>query len=241
MSEPIQKLFTTRAEQYPEPTAADVAQGTARAALAAIPVVGGSITEVMSMVLAPAITRRRDTWLKELADALDQVEQKVDGFKVENLKDDEAFVSAVIDATRTAIGTHKDEKRAALRNALLNIALHRSTDEDQQQIFLRYIDELTVWHLRILQLFQNPPMHLAFKGIKTGYVSGGSSQVLENVYPELEGRREFYDQVVADLNSRGLFNSPHFLHSTMSAAGMVAKRTTALADALLTFIANPLA
>jgi DNA-binding FadR family transcriptional regulator len=203
--------------------------------------VGGPITEVMSMVLAPAITRRRDTWLKELADALDQMERKFDRFRIENLKDDEPFISAVIDATRTAIGTHKGEKRAALRNALLNIALHRSTDEDQQQIFLRYIDELTVWHLRILQLFQNPPLHLASKGIKTAYFMGGSSQVLEDMYPELQGRREFYDQVVADLNSRGLLNSPNFLHSMMSAQGMVEKRTTPLADALLTFIADPLA
>jgi hypothetical protein len=61
------------------------------------------------------------------------------------------------------------------------------------------------------------------------------------MYPELQGRREFYDQVVADLNVRGLLNSPNFLHSTMSATGMVAKRTTALADALLNFIADPLA
>lgn len=241
MAEDPIKLFASRAERYPKPTEADFAQGAARAAIAAIPVVGGSITEVMSMVLAPAITRRRDSWLKELADALDQMEQKVDGFKVENLKDDEAFISAVIDATRTAIGTHKDEKRAALRNALLNIALHRSTDEDQQQIFLRYIDELTVWHLRILQLFQNPPLHLGSKGIKTAYITGGSSQVLEDMYPELRGRREFYDQVVADLNARGLLNSPNFLHSTMSATGMVAKRTTALADNFLNFIADPLA
>ena len=193
------------------------------------------------MVLAPAIARRRDTWLKELAEGLEEAERKIEGFTVENLTQDEAFVSAVIDATRSAISTHKDEKRDALRNALLNIALHRSTDEDQQQIFLRYIDELTVWHLRVLQLFQNPPLHLESKGIKTAYLMGGSSQVLEDIYPELQGRREFYDQVVADLNARGLLNSPNFLHSTMSATGMVAKRTTALADAFLNFIADPLA
>jgi hypothetical protein len=241
MSEPIQKLFPTRAEQYPEPTAADVVQGTTRAALAAIPFVGGSITEVLSLVLAPAVARRRDTWLKELADGLEDAERKIDGFTIESITQDEAFVSAVIEATRSAISTHKDEKRDALRNGLLNIALHRSTDEDQQQIFLRYIDELTVWHLRILQLFQNPPLHLASKGIKTAYYMGGSSQVLEDVYPELQGKREFYDQVVADLNSRGLFNSPSFLHAMMSAQGMVEKRTTPLADAFLAFIADPLA
>jgi hypothetical protein len=241
MAEDPIKLFATRAERYPEPTQADIALGTGRAALAAIPFVGGSITEVLSLVLAPAVTRRRDTWFKELADGLEEAERKIDGFTVENLTQDEAFVSAVIEATRSAISTHKDEKRDALRNGLLNIALHRSTDEDQQQTFLRYIDELTVWHLRILVLFQDPPKHLAVRGLGSSYYMGSASQVLEDMYPELNGKRELYDQIAADLSARGLVNAPGFLHGMMSAQGMVAKRTTPLADAFLAFIANPLA
>jgi len=238
MAEDPIKLFATRAERYPEPTQADIALGTGRAALAAIPFVGGSITEVLSLVLAPAVTRRRDTWLKELADGLEEAERKIDGFTVENLTQDEAFVSAVIEATRSAISTHKDEKRDALRNGLLNIALRRSTDEDQQQTFLRYIDELTVWHLRILTLFQDPPKQLTAKGVKTNYYAGSASQVLEDVYPELKGKREFYDQVAADLNSRGLVGAG-FLYGMMTPQGMVAKRTTPLADAFLAFITDP--
>ena len=68
---------------------------------------------------------------------------------------------------------------------------------------------------------------------------GGGSQVLEDVYPELKGQRELYDQISSDLNARGLFNSPHFLHTTMSAQGMVSKRTTPLADRFLDFITSP--
>jgi hypothetical protein len=85
------------------------------------------------------------------------------------------------------MSTHKQEKRDALRNALLNIALHRSTDEDQQQTFLRYIDELTVWHLRILSLFQDPPKMLSTKGVQANFYMGGGAQVIESVYPELSG------------------------------------------------------
>lgn len=240
MAEEPTKLFSTRAERYPEPTEADVALGAGRAALAAIPFVGGSITEVLSLVLAPAVARRRDTWFKELADGLEEAERKIDSFSVKNLAQDEAFVSAVIEATRSAISTHKDEKRDALRNGLLNIALHRSTDEDQQQTFLRYIDELTVWHLRILGLFQNPPKYLAAKEVGANYSMGSASQVLEDVYPELRGKRELYDQIAADLGARGLVTSPGFLHGMMSAQGMVAKRTTPLADAFLDFISDPI-
>jgi hypothetical protein len=52
------KLFPSRAEQYPEPTGSDLALGAARAAVATIPLVGGSATEVLSMVLAPSMESR---------------------------------------------------------------------------------------------------------------------------------------------------------------------------------------
>ena len=54
MTENPLKLFSTRAERYPEPTDADIAQGAAGAALAAIPFVGGPLVEVLAMALAPA-------------------------------------------------------------------------------------------------------------------------------------------------------------------------------------------
>ena len=52
MAEDPVKLFSNRAERYPGPTDTDLVQGATRAALAAIPVIGGTITEVLSMVLA---------------------------------------------------------------------------------------------------------------------------------------------------------------------------------------------
>jgi len=136
MTEKPIKLFATRAERYPQPTEADNAQAIARAGIAAIPVIGGTIDEILSLVLAPAVARRRDEWLKELADALDQVEKKVEGFKVEELAKNEAFVSATIQATVIAVGTHQREKREYLRNALLNIAKGITSDDIKQQFFL---------------------------------------------------------------------------------------------------------
>lgn len=190
-------------------------------------------------MLAPSVARRRDEWFKELAGALEQLEAKVDGFHVADLCGDEAFVSAVIEASTTAVGAHRQEKHEVLQNALLNIALKRSTDEYQQQIFLCYIAELTIWHIRFLALFQAPGEMLAAKRIKTNYYIGGASQVLEDYYPELNGKREFYDQVATDLNARGLLGGNSFLHASMSAQGVVSKRMTPLADTFLAFVRNP--
>ncbi len=190
ISESFQKLFTTRAEQYPEPTAADLAQGTARAVLAGIPVVGGSITEVLSMVLAPAVARRRDQWFKELADGLDEVAAKIDGFKIEDLQHNEGFVSAVIQATRTAAATHQQEKRTALRNAVLNTALAKSLDEDKQIVFWSLIEALSGTHLVLLDLFNN---------------RGAFSHARRAVLME---QRALTDPMIIELASRGILNDP---------------------------------
>jgi hypothetical protein len=64
MAESPIKLFATRAERYPEPTEADIAHSAARAALSVIPFLGGPASELLSMVLVPAVAKRRDEWLK---------------------------------------------------------------------------------------------------------------------------------------------------------------------------------
>src|SRR5579859_716258 len=92
MTEGPMKLFATRSERYPEPTEADTAVAAARAGIGAIPVIGGSINEILSLVLAPAVARRRDEWFKELADAVEQMEKTVEGFTPENLANNEAFI-----------------------------------------------------------------------------------------------------------------------------------------------------
>lgn len=134
------KLFATRAERYPEAESADVVQGASRAALSLVPVFGGPALELLSLVVTPSLGRRRDDWLRELADDFDQLEAKVSGFRIENLVNNEPFISAVVQATRTATGTHLADKRAMLRNALVNIAVGKGPGEELQEVFVAAID-----------------------------------------------------------------------------------------------------
>jgi hypothetical protein len=53
---------------------------------------------------------------------------------------DEIFISASIQIARVVVGTHQEEKRKYLRNALLNVALGKAPDELKQQIFLNAIE-----------------------------------------------------------------------------------------------------
>src|SRR6266478_212213 len=114
----------------------------ARATLSAIPGVGGPALELFNAVIAPPIERRRDSWLNELAERLQTLEQE-HRLNIEDLANNENFVSAVMQATSSAIRTHHEKKIDALRNAVLNSALDRSLDEVKREIFLALVDQLT--------------------------------------------------------------------------------------------------
>jgi hypothetical protein len=177
-------------KRYPEPSGKDIALGAARAALSAIPYVGGSATELLGLVLAPPVARRRDEWLKELADALEELQKRVDGFSIESLQNNETFVSVTLQAAQAAMRTHQQEKRDALRNAALNSVLSQDTDEDEQLMFVGLTDVFTVLHLELLKLF------------------GDRGNYPEIKRQQLRDRRELTDPIVLDLNNRGLLRDP---------------------------------
>lgn len=167
--------------------------------------------------------------MEEIADGLRDLEKK--GLRLEDLRSNEQFISAVMHASQIALRTHQEEKRHALRNAVLNIATGQSPDEMLQQVFLNLIDLFTEWHLRILKLFQAPPP-------VPGLVTGGSADVLEHAFPQLKGQREFYDPIWRDLFFRNLVGSES-LHVMATATGLTQKRTTTLGDKFLAFVEEP--
>lgn len=213
MAEDPIKLFPGRAETFPEPTESDTLQVLARAGLAIIPGFGGAITEVLSLVLAPAVERRRDEWFKELAKAVDQLEAKIEGFKVEDLAKNDAFVSATIQASLIAFRTHQQEKRKMLRNALVNIGLGRCPDEDIQHIYLQLIDEFTPSHVKILDFLWKGVSQVAAANERLLRQGNTYQEVLDQFRPEFRGKGELVQQVLTDLNRRGL--------STLQGANLV--------------------
>jgi hypothetical protein len=49
-------------------------------------------------------------------------------------------------ASQAALRNSQKEKLTALRNAVLNAALPNPPEESIQQMFVNFIDSLTVWH-----------------------------------------------------------------------------------------------
>jgi hypothetical protein len=221
----------TNDDKYAVPTrsAGDVTHALAKAGVSAVPLIGGSAAELFALVIQPPLERRRAGWMERVGEGLKELEER--GLDIESLKDNEEFVSAVMQASQIAMRTHQEEKLHALRNAVLNVASGQAPEEALQQMFLNFIDVFTEWHVRLLTLFRDPPT-------QSGMLAGGLDHVIENTHPELQGRREFYDSVWRDLYLRGLVNT-ETLHVTMSAGGLAQKRTSRHGDMFLAFIAKP--
>ena len=216
------------ADEHPVPkrSAGDVAHAITKAGLSIVPVVGGPAVELFQYVIQAPLEKRREEWMARIGEGISKLVSE--GPNLEALRDNEQFVSVVMQATQIAVRTHQQEKLEMLRNAVLNVATGKSTDESLQTMFLNFVDVFTEWHVRMLRFAQAPPGN-------RDAMMGGLSHVLEGAFPELRGQREFYDSVWHDLFQRGLINTDS-LHVTMTGAGLVAKRTTGHGDKFLAFI-----
>lgn len=185
-----------------EESPGDSVHALVKAGLSAIPVFGGSFVELFDAVIKPPLEKRRDQWLDGMARELKELERQVKGFSIEALAGNEMFVTAFLHASRSALRNHQREKLEALRNAVLNVACGRWTDEDMQLMFLELVDTLTPWHLRILyfwrRLVTSEELYSRLPGTPT------MRGLLEERFPELGSRSALYEPMVAELVSRGL-------------------------------------
>jgi len=221
----------------PKPTIDDTDHMISRALYSSIPILGGAAVELFQYYFAPPLERRRDAWMEEVGRALRNLEAK-QGIRIKDLQNNDAFIDTVFHCFHLAMRNSEREKKEALRNAVINAAIP-AVDHSLQQMFLNLIDTFTVWHLRILKLFQDPLDWYHQMGRSFPKVSGGPpSIVLEDAYPEIQSRKDFYTQIWRDMHQNGLTNAST-LHGTMSYPGMIMKKTTELGDQFLAFISEP--
>ncbi len=119
----------------------------------------------------------------------------------------------------------------------INSALPHAPEDTIQQIFITFVDELTVWHLRFLYLFQDPMKWFQQNGKRPPDFAISSSliRVLAESYPELARNRDLYELIAGDLTTRKLFDGGGML-TMMTPSGAFQKRTTEIGDQFLRFI-----
>lgn len=222
------------ARHKPKVESADIIHSLVKAGFSAVPVVGPVAAEIFSLVIAEPISKRRDAWIESIASDLKMLEERIDKFKIADVSKDEIFVTTLLHATQAALRSHQKEKLEALRNAVLNAAMRTEPEVDLHLIFLNLVDSLTPWHLRVLQLYNDPQGWCSRHGIPEPALALTSDPliVLENAFPELQNRQDFRGQIVRDLATRGLIQGDE--------QWIFAPYTTPIGKRLLAFIASPL-
>jgi hypothetical protein len=127
-------------------------------------------------------------------------------------------------------------KLAALREAVQNPAAPHPPDESLMETFAAWADRFTVWHLRLLALFDDPKGWFAARGRAfPAFLTSSLGGVLTEAYPELKSQRPFYDLIAKDLWQCGLLNTDG-LHAMMSASGAEGSRTTEIGKKFLRYV-----
>jgi hypothetical protein len=222
----------------PTQTKKDAEYIALKATISSIPVVGGALAEVFSATVPSPVSKKTADWWDDLARRVTKLERS--GISMESLATSDEFKTLVRQASQLANQNARQEKLEALRNAVVNAAAGIDIDADERQIFLQMVDQLTPSQLKMLEFLNDPLAYGQAHNVKYGnYMAAGIATIVEDAFPEWRGRREVYDLVLHDLQTRGLVSgNTDLLHYTMSATGqgIYASRTTERGKRFLKFI-----
>lgn len=229
----------TKTHEVPEATLEDRLHTLAKAGIGSTPLLGAAASELFTVILAPPLEKRRVEWMNDVAEHLKELEERGE-LNLEDLQDNETFITTVMQASQAAVRNHQSEKRDALRNAVLNAALPHAPEESIQQLFITQVDTFTVWHIRLLDLFKDPTAWFERNDVTLPDFSFSSSleELLEAAWPELKGQYDFLNIIVEELKAKGLYSGGG-LRTPMSGGGAFHKRTTAMGSSFLEFITAP--
>lgn len=220
-------------------THGDYAHSVVNAVVSSIPVLGSAASEIFNMVIATPLEKRKEKWMLKIAESLEELQAKVDGFDAHKLCDNELFISILNRASQLALSNHQEEKILALKNAVMNTALNIPIDENEEMMFLNMIDAMTPWHLKIIYYFDNPEERFKEFSIKPlEYMMSSPLLLLQEFYPELKSRNDFVNLIVSDLYNRGIFSIKD-LNCTMSSSGLYASRLTGYGRRFFKYIKEP--
>lgn len=149
----------------PKKSKGDYAHSLIKATAGAVPVAGSFLSEFVETIITPPYTKRQNEWMQEVANKMEELQEKVTSFKTESLKENDLFLDAMIIATKSAIATSSRDKRQQLLNAVQNVALN---NENQNlivnSIFLNLIDKFTDAHIVICKILESPNQFRATRG-----------------------------------------------------------------------------
>lgn len=228
-------------QQYPvsDPTAfgwhvSQVALGTFDILF---PGLGYTAQQLAKLAIPDPLEKRRIEFLNRLASGLRELQSKADSTTPESLIENEDFVSAVIETVPLAVKTHRERKKEAFANTILNTAVGVSLDDAVRGRFLSCLDQFSVGHIDMLRLLADPMSRESVQQAHRSFFMGAPIDLYKVEIDRMGLSPEALSFVISDLSQNGMINSS--LRVMMSKEGAAQKMTTALGEAFLRFIDKP--
>lgn len=196
--------------------------------LSSIPVGGPLIQAVFDVSKEYTLNKRQQEWRDHVESRLSKIEKDI-----KDVGSNELFVTALVTGTYIAMKTSEQEKRDYLANGILN-SLEESINETKLIIFLSLIDKYSIWHIKLLQYFQNPLSYPEAKKTYDGMYMGGRYSLVEAQFPYLCQDKELFEKIFKDLTDEGLISIS--INGLVSHESLGVKGTTVLGDDFLNFI-----
>jgi len=136
----------------PKPDNEHKGQQLSKGVLSGIPFAGGFAGELLDMVWRTGYEKRLSEWRTDISIALSR---KFDETNISTLIEDEEFQSLLAESTIIAIKNHQEDKLNAIKNLLVN-STSSPVNYDFKKLFLNYLDQFTMYHLRTIgHIYEN--------------------------------------------------------------------------------------
>ena len=186
----------------PEDGNLDIAYKSTKVLLNLIPIAGGTVAEIFNSLVISPIEKRRKEWMQEVVNALKELEERRTGI-VQELASNEEFVSLLISSSINAFKTHISAKHKKLKNGLIN-SISNGLTYDINQVFINFIDELTITHLTLLSLINEYEDQIINLNEYQQIYDILSSQVSKKVQVLKQMEITTFRFLLKDLESKGL-------------------------------------
>jgi hypothetical protein len=158
-------------------------------------------------VFSTPIDKRKEAWLKELANIVNELCQEIDGLTLDRISENQEFISASLEASNIAVRTHHQEKLKALKAAVKNTVLRADLDESKKMIFIRIIGQMTPLHFQVLNFLSFPEKYInAFNSQNDNTLThwGDLRNVWDARFKEIRSDNPIIEIAIQDLYSYGL-------------------------------------
>ncbi|MGI4760605.1 MAG: hypothetical protein ACRYF0_07865 [Janthinobacterium lividum] len=139
----------------PQADGEDVAHIALSTILGLIPFTGAG--ELFKFMVTPSLEKRREQWMLTVAEAIKELQSRK-GFSIDDLRDNEEFITLLIQATQAATKTHLRSKQLLLKNALI-AATSSSVNFDSKQLYLGLVDRFSPSHIALLSSINRIKQH----------------------------------------------------------------------------------